>query len=117
MASPSSWSIRSRVTGHPSGPLLEPRGPTRRMPEVGEIPTRSRHCNEHCSSQTRQAPRRSRGTHDPEGVAADMAAVAIPRTVPEPIRIPVRELVPWAIFAGVFLLFLLYVVGAEQGAV
>jgi len=46
-----------------------------------------------------------------------MAAVAIPRTVSEPIRIPVRELVPWAIFAGVFLLFLLYVVGAEQGAV
>jgi Probable cobalt transporter subunit (CbtB) len=46
-----------------------------------------------------------------------MAAVAIPRTVPEPIRIPVRELVPWAIFAGVFLLFLLYIVGAEQGAV
>ena len=46
-----------------------------------------------------------------------MAAIAIPRTVPEPIRIPVRELAPWAIFAGVFLLFLLYVVGAEQGAV
>ena len=45
-----------------------------------------------------------------------MAAVAIPRTVPEPIRIPVRELMPWAIFAGVFLLFLLYVVGCEQGA-
>ncbi|HEX2384362.1 MAG TPA: CbtB-domain containing protein [Acidimicrobiales bacterium] len=46
-----------------------------------------------------------------------MAAVAIPRTVPEPIRIPVRELMPWAIFAGVLLLFLLYVVGGEQGAV
>ncbi len=45
-----------------------------------------------------------------------MAAVAIPRTVPEPIRIPVRELMPWAIFAGVFLLFLLYIVGTEQGA-
>ena len=45
-----------------------------------------------------------------------MAAVAIPRTVPEPVRIPVRELVPWAVFAGVFLLFLLYIVGAEQGA-
>ena len=46
-----------------------------------------------------------------------MAAVAIPRTVPEPIRIPVRELAPWAIFAGVFLLFLAYVVGCEQGAI
>jgi Probable cobalt transporter subunit (CbtB) len=46
-----------------------------------------------------------------------MAAISIPRTVPEPIRIPVRELVPWAIFAGVVLLFLLYIVGAEQGAI
>ena len=46
-----------------------------------------------------------------------MAATAIPRTIPEPVRIPVRELVPWAVFAGVLLLFLLYVVGAEQGAV
>jgi hypothetical protein len=46
-----------------------------------------------------------------------MTATAIPRTVPEPVRIPVRELVPWAVFAGVLMLFLLYIVGAEQGAV
>jgi len=46
-----------------------------------------------------------------------MTATAIPRTVPEPVRIPVRELVPWAVFAGVLLLFLLYIVGTEQGAV
>jgi hypothetical protein len=46
-----------------------------------------------------------------------MAVTAIPRTLPEPVRIPVRELVPWAVFGGVMLLFLLYVVGAEQGAV
>jgi hypothetical protein len=46
-----------------------------------------------------------------------MTAVAIPRTVPEPVSIPVRELVPWAIFATVMLLFLLFVVGVEQGAI
>lgn len=40
----------------------------------------------------------------------------IPEAIPVPIRIPVRELLPWAVFAGVFLLFLLYIVGAEQGA-
>jgi hypothetical protein len=46
-----------------------------------------------------------------------MAAISIPRTVPEPIRIPVRELMPWAIFASAVLLFLLFVVGVEQGAI
>ncbi len=29
---------------------------------------------------------------------------------------PVRELVPWAVFAGVILLALLYLVGMDQGA-
>ncbi|MET8140716.1 CbtB domain-containing protein [Sphaerisporangium sp. NPDC005288] len=33
-----------------------------------------------------------------------------------PVRIPVRELLPWAVFAGVLALALLYFVGAEQGA-
>ena len=30
--------------------------------------------------------------------------------------IPVREIVPWAIFAGVLLLLAIYFVGAEEGA-
>ena len=30
--------------------------------------------------------------------------------------IPVREIVPWAIFAGLLCLLALYFVGAEQGA-
>ena len=30
--------------------------------------------------------------------------------------IPVRELLPWAIFAGLLLLLAIYFVGAEQGA-
>jgi putative cobalt transporter subunit CbtB len=41
-------------------------------------------------------------------------ALAIP--APVPIRIPVREILPYAIFAGVLLLVVLYFVGAEEGA-
>jgi hypothetical protein len=36
--------------------------------------------------------------------------------VPAPATIPVREIVPWALFAGVILLSLLYIVGMDQGA-
>jgi hypothetical protein len=46
--------------------------------------------------------------------------VALPRvaTRPDapPIAIPVREWLPWALFVGVFALFLLYIVGLDQGA-
>jgi len=41
-------------------------------------------------------------------------AVFNPAAVPAPI--PVRELLPWAIFAGLLFLLALYFVGAEQGA-
>ncbi|MBC8924872.1 CbtB domain-containing protein [Burkholderia seminalis] len=37
-----------------------------------------------------------------------------PAVVPAPI--PVRELLPWAVFVGLILLLALYFVGAEQGA-
>jgi cobalt transporter subunit CbtB len=46
-----------------------------------------------------------------------MADVAIPSGRPVPLRIPVREIVPWAVFAAVLGLVLLYFVGAEQGAI
>jgi hypothetical protein len=36
--------------------------------------------------------------------------------VPVPIRIPIREILPWAVFAGILALILLYFVGSEQGA-
>ena len=36
--------------------------------------------------------------------------------VPAVPVVPVRELVPWAVFAGVVLLALLYLVGMDQGA-
>ncbi len=35
---------------------------------------------------------------------------------PAPVTISLREVLPWAIFAGVTLLFLLYMVGCDQGA-
>ncbi|HEY4377653.1 MAG TPA: CbtB domain-containing protein [Acidimicrobiales bacterium] len=37
-------------------------------------------------------------------------------TRPAPVVIPVREILPWAVFIGVLALALLYVVGCEQGA-
>ncbi len=33
-----------------------------------------------------------------------------------PTPIPVRELMPWAVFAGLMLLLAIYFIGAEQGA-
>ncbi|WP_322009573.1 CbtB domain-containing protein [Paraburkholderia sp. J12] len=33
-----------------------------------------------------------------------------------PVPIPLREILPWAIFAGLMLLLALYFVGAEEGA-
>ena len=45
-----------------------------------------------------------------------IANPALPRAVPTPVAIPLREWLPWAIFAGFVMLFLLYIVGLEQGA-
>lgn len=33
-----------------------------------------------------------------------------------PVPIPIRDILPWAAFAGVISLLVLYFVGAEQGA-
>lgn len=35
---------------------------------------------------------------------------------PAPVAIPLRQLLPWAIFAAVVGLMLIYLVGAEEGA-
>lgn len=43
-------------------------------------------------------------------------AQAVAVTRPEPVAIPLRELAPYAAFAGVMLLVLLYFVGAEQSS-
>ena len=34
----------------------------------------------------------------------------------QPIAIPVRELLPWAVFGGLLMLLAIYFVGAEEGA-
>jgi cobalt transporter subunit CbtB len=36
--------------------------------------------------------------------------------IAEPTVIPVREILPWAIFAGLLALIAIYFVGAEEGA-
>jgi hypothetical protein len=43
-----------------------------------------------------------------------VSTISVP--APIPIRVPLREILPWAIFIGVLSLLLLYFVGAEQGA-
>lgn len=44
------------------------------------------------------------------------AAQPFPNTGVAPAPIPLREIAPWALFAGVVLLALLYLVGMDQGA-
>jgi Probable cobalt transporter subunit (CbtB) len=34
----------------------------------------------------------------------------------QPIAIPIRDVLPWAIFGGLLLMLLIYFVGAEEGA-
>jgi hypothetical protein len=42
------------------------------------------------------------------------AATLAPRG--QPVAIPVREAIPWVIFAGLILMLAIYFVGAEEGA-
>jgi hypothetical protein len=46
---------------------------------------------------------------------AQSAIGSIAQPIPVPV-IPLRELLPWAIFGGLILLLAIYFVGAEQGA-
>ncbi|MGO9941361.1 MAG: CbtB domain-containing protein [Rhodoblastus sp.] len=34
----------------------------------------------------------------------------------QPVAIPLREVLPWAIFGGLLLMLAIYFIGAEQGA-
>ncbi|MCA3183105.1 MULTISPECIES: CbtB-domain containing protein [unclassified Cupriavidus] len=45
---------------------------------------------------------------------ANLAPAVAPNLAP--ITIPVRELLPWAIFGGMLLLLAIYFVGVEEGA-
>ncbi len=42
---------------------------------------------------------------------------AVPQSAPVPVAIPLRELLPWAVFGLLLALVLIYFVGAEEGAV
>ncbi|MGH3871412.1 MAG: CbtB domain-containing protein [Pseudonocardiaceae bacterium] len=45
-----------------------------------------------------------------------MSVVSVDFPAPSPVHIPLREILPWAIFVGILSLLLLYLVGTEQGA-
>jgi hypothetical protein len=45
-----------------------------------------------------------------------VSVVSVGVPAPAPVRIPLREILPWAIFMGVLGLILLYFVAGEQGA-
>jgi hypothetical protein len=54
--------------------------------------------------------------HDATDREAAMSQNAVPTASVAPAPVPLRELLPWAVFAGVLLLALLYLVGLDQGA-
>ncbi len=49
-------------------------------------------------------------------MAQAAALAATPVTVPAPVAIPLRQLLPWAIFGLLLAAIAIYFVGAEQGA-
>ena len=55
------------------------------------------------------------GTRYPQGVRHDGFNDISPAAA-RPAAIPIRELLPWVIFAGLICLLGVYFVGAEQGA-
>ena len=48
-----------------------------------------------------------------QAVSAPIPSVSIPVDIPS---IPVRQILPWAVFAGLLFVLVLYFVGVEQGA-
>ncbi|MFG2114542.1 CbtB-domain containing protein [Streptomyces sp. NPDC048718] len=50
-----------------------------------------------------------------EAIAASTAVPSTP-AVTVPVSLPLRSVLPWALFGGLLLLVALYFVGAEQGA-
>ena len=47
---------------------------------------------------------------------AQATALPTPHTTPAPVAIPIRELLPWAVFGLLLAVLAIYFVGAEQGA-
>ena len=49
-------------------------------------------------------------------LAHPLPPAAIPPVAIPPVAIPLREILPWAIFAGLLALLAVYFVGVEEGA-
>ena len=85
--------------------------------EAGASPARSRHCNRSLLAESQVL---SAAKHVSNGDAIspgfDMTASTFAPTAARPTAIPIRELLPWVIFAGLILLLAIYFVGAEEGA-
>ena len=47
---------------------------------------------------------------------AQATALPTPHTTPAPVAIPLRQLLPWAVFGVLLAVLAIYFVGAEQGA-
>jgi Probable cobalt transporter subunit (CbtB) len=47
---------------------------------------------------------------------AQAVASPMPDSTPVPVAIPIRQLLPWAVFGLLLALVLIYFVGAEEGA-
>jgi hypothetical protein len=67
-------------------------------------------------SQTWRRLNTQMGREFPKELRLMSDTAVAPGAVPAPLVIPLREWAPYAIFAGVVLLFLIYIVGCEQGA-
>jgi hypothetical protein len=48
---------------------------------------------------------------------AQASMSAVPQSALVPVAIPLRELLPWAVFGLLLTLVLIYFVGAEEGAI
>ena len=109
-------------SGHRSGPVaVQCRGSQEEL-EVGETPTRSRHCVSPSSqlgleSDPPSAGLHSTGRRNPGGQMTESHAstTSRPAAVAVPV-LPVRQVLPWLLFAALLALVALYFVSAEEGA-
>jgi hypothetical protein len=85
--------------------------------EAGASPARSRHCDRSFDRESdpfRDEARLKRGRDIPKEF--DMSASTLAPSAARPAAVPIRELLPWVIFAGLLCLIGVYFVGAEEGA-
>jgi hypothetical protein len=84
--------------------------------EAGEIPVRSRHCDQdEDTSNWKSDP-----THEHSRLNALFQEEFMSHTTLAPTSvaapIPVGDILPWAIFGGLLMLIAIYFVGTEEGA-